>query len=81
MAILMVQPIPERFRAACSFCQKELDIRAERVHQWTSGWVMNRSGGGGHGISLPERASRWACERCIEARAKGSAGQRWMFDR
>lgn len=63
--------IPERFRAKCEFCYEVLDVRNEGVHQFTSGWVMNRSGGGGHGISLPERANRWAHKLCVERKVRG----------
>jgi hypothetical protein len=79
MPILMVQPIPEKFRALCEFCQKELDIRDKGVFQHTSGWVMNRVGGGGHGVSLAARDNRWAHPLCVERMSKGTFGQRQMF--
>jgi hypothetical protein len=79
MAIPMQQPIPERHRALCEFCKRELDVRDRGVFQFTAGWVMNRDGGGGHGISVPERANRWAHGLCVERVAKGTFGQTRMF--
>lgn len=75
MAIPLLQPIPDRHRAACAFCGQELDRTAPGVYQHTSGWVMNRDGGGGHGVSLPERESRWAHGLCIERLKKGTFAQ------
>ena len=72
--------IPERHRAVCDFCGHELDVRDEGVHQRTSGWVMNRSGGGGHGVSLPERENRWAHRLCVEQKTRGIFDQPTMFD-
>jgi len=71
--------IPDRYKARCEFCEIELDTRAEGVHQFTSGWVMNRAGGGGHGISLPERANRWAHRQCVERATRGQTNQPSMF--
>lgn len=71
--------IPTRFRAACEFCGNELNTQAEGVHQWTAGWVMQRAGGGGHGISLPERSNRWAHRHCVENAIRGTAQQQSMF--
>lgn len=71
--------IPERFRAICSFCKQELDIRAIGVHQYTKGWVKNRSGGGGHGISLPERENRWAHGYCVDRVSSDTFGQASLF--
>ena len=79
MAIPMYQPIPERYRATCEFCKREVDVRDTGVYQHTSGWVMNRTGGGGHGVSLPERVNRWACGPCIEHKSAGTFGQSSMF--
>lgn len=70
---------PEQYRAPCAFCDQELDSRDPGVYQFTSGWVMNRSGGGGHSVALPERSNRWACRHCVEAAAKGLLHQRKMF--
>lgn len=75
MPILMPQDIPDRFRAVCEFCHQALDVRDRGVHQRTSGWVMIREGGGGHGISLPERENRWAHGQCVERQSKGTFGQ------
>lgn len=63
--------IPTRFIGKCEFCNRDLDTRADGVHQFTSGWVMNRSGGGGHGVSLAQRENRWAHSYCVERRIKG----------
>ena len=68
-------PIPERFRAACELCGKDLDIRADGVHQRTSGWVKNRTGGGGHGVSCPKRENRWAHGACVDLVARGITTQ------
>ncbi len=78
--VMMVQPIPERYRAACEFCHRELDIRDRGVYQHTAGWVMNRAGGGGHGISLPVRNNRWAHGLCVERTSNGTFAQSTMFD-
>jgi hypothetical protein len=63
--------IPTRFIAKCEFCPDEVDMRMDGVYQWTAGWVMQRKGGGGHGVSLPERANRWAHGWCIERKING----------
>jgi hypothetical protein len=63
--------IPPKFAAACELCLEPLDVRAKGVHQWTSGWVMNRSGGGGHGVSCPVRELRWAHGACVRDAAAG----------
>lgn len=64
----------------CEFCKKALRTESTGVYQWTAGWVKQRSGGGGHGISLPERAPRWAHSWCVERIAQGYAeGQQTMF--
>jgi hypothetical protein len=60
--------IPACFRAECEFCGKDVDIRVEGVHQWTSGWVKVRDAGGGHGVSLPKREDRWAHKSCVIGR-------------
>jgi hypothetical protein len=71
--------IPTRFRATCEFCGRDLDTRIEGAHQWTAGWVMQRDGGGGHGVSLPQRANRWAHRQCVEKESQGNTGQARMF--
>ena len=78
MVLWMEQPIPDRYRAACEFCGKDVDVRENGVHQHTSGWVMNRTGGG-HGVSLPERANRWAHKSCVERMANGTFAQTKLF--
>lgn len=75
----LTRPIPRRYRWKCEFCQEELDTRLPGIYQWTSGWVMNRDGGGGHGVSLPEREPRFAHRHCVEARTKGTLNQTKMF--
>jgi hypothetical protein len=72
-------PIPTRFKAACEFCGYDLDTRKEGVHQWTAGWVMQREGGGGHGISLAKRENRWAHRHCVDRASRGFAHQERMF--
>ena len=63
--------VPSWRVAKCNYCGDELDTRAEGTHQWTSGWVMMREGGGGHGISLPQRKNLWAHGYCVERAVKG----------
>ena len=79
MAIPMLQAIPDKYRATCEFCRHELDVRDRGIYQRTSGWVMNRAGGGGHGVSLPERETRWAHGLCVEKMIKGTFDQTRMF--
>ena len=62
-------PIPERLRADCYLCHRPLNMRSEGVYQWTAGWVKNRSGGGGHAVSLPQRENRWAHGHCVDLAA------------
>lgn len=71
--------IPERYKTKCELCGDELDIRGDGVHQFTSGWVKNRSGGGGHGISLPVRENRWAHGYCVDQETKGLTKQQALF--
>ena len=71
--------VPERFRSKCEFCNHELDIREEGVHQFTTGWVKNRNGGGGHGVSLPKRENKWAHGACIDSATRGFLKQPAMF--
>ena len=72
--------IPARFIAHCEFCKQELDTREIGVHQYTSGWVRQREGGGGHGISLPERANRWAHGYCVDGQIRGHPVRPTLFD-
>jgi len=67
--------IPTAYASPCELCGEILDVRAVGVHQWTSGWVARREGGGGHGVSLPIRERRWAHRRCVEREAAGLARQ------
>jgi hypothetical protein len=71
--------IPERFRARCEFCPEAVDTRAEGTHQFVSGWVKNREGGGGHGVSLPKREPRWAHPWCIDSATRGFIDQGKLF--
>lgn len=71
--------IPERLRATCEFCKRELNTQADGVHQYTRGWVKNRSGGGGHGVSLPERENRWAHGHCVDRLTSGTFTQAQLF--
>lgn len=67
--------IPDAYRAPCELCDEPLDVRAVGVHQWTAGWVANRAGGGGHGISCPRRSRRWAHPACVAKAAAGKTEQ------
>jgi len=62
--------VPTIHRAKCYFCGHELDTREGGVHQHVSGWVMNREGGGGHGVSLPRRENMWAHHDCVRKKTK-----------
>ena len=64
----------------CEFCKKPLRTDEMNIYQWTSGWVKQRSGGGGHGVSLPERSPRWAHSWCVDSRIRGFENQHTMFD-
>jgi len=64
--------IPEVYRAGCELCGEDLDVRRFGVYQWTAGWVKQRAGGGGHGISLAQRERRWAHDDCVERVAAGT---------
>lgn len=67
--------IPDRRRRLCEFCQKELDTEGPGVHQYTKGWVKNRTGGGGHGVSLPQRENRFAHGYCVDRVTDGTFKQ------
>jgi hypothetical protein len=70
-----------RHRIRCAYCQKVIeDPAAASVHRWTSGWVMQRTGGGGHAISLPRRSPYWAHRHCVEREAKGNSNQGLLFE-
>ena len=71
--------IPPAYGTHCQLCGEPLDTRANGVHQWTSGWVMQRAGGGGHGISCPERADRYAHNDCVRKQAAGLLDQPTLF--
>ena len=63
----------------CDICGKPLKTTDYGVHQWTSGWVKLREGGGGHGISCPERERRWAHGLCVENKSRGLINQGALF--
>lgn len=67
--------IRESRRRKCDLCPDDLDVEAFGVYQWTAGWVLRRAGGGGHGISLPERERRWAHGTCVELAVAQAAGK------
>jgi hypothetical protein len=71
--------IPDHLRAVCEFCKRDLNTQSDGVHQWTAGWVKNRSGGGGHGISLAVREKRWAHGYCVDRETQGLTNQRTLF--
>jgi len=87
MVLIMItddqRQIPERLRAVCEFAPKDkphyVNIDDDGVYQYTAGWVRNRSGGGGHGISLAERFPRHVCDYCLQRRIKGYEKQTSMF--
>jgi hypothetical protein len=79
MSEIPIELVPARYRAKCQFCGLELDVRAEGTHQFVKGWVKNRSGGGGHGVSLPERENRWAHSWCVDRETRGAASQDRLF--
>jgi hypothetical protein len=70
-----VSAIPERFKAVCEFGGEEIDTRTAGVFQFTTGWVMQRDGGGGHGISLPKRELRFCCRYHMEREIAGYTKQ------
>jgi len=72
--------IPERHRATCHFCKQELNVQESGVHQFVKGWAKNRTGGGAHGISLPEREWKWAHGQCVERQSSGTYNQRTFFE-
>ena len=71
--------IPAHRAAQCEYCGQPLDSEALGTYQWTSGWVMRREGGGGHGVSLPERAARWAHGYCVDRAIRGTLNQSSLF--
>ena len=64
--------IPRRFVVRCQFCNGELDSRAPGVYQRVTGWVQQRSQGGGNAIALPSRSNEWACPACVRSEAAGT---------
>ena len=77
----MNENVPERFRGRCWFncAYPELDTRADGVYQFTTGWVKNRSAGGGNAIALPKRENKWAHSWCIDKATSGTLRQGSLF--
>ena len=73
--------IPARFQALCTYCNDPVDIRAPGVHSLQTGWMKNRTQGGGNALALrePIRPGQWACPFCIEERQHGHVGQASLF--
>lgn len=75
----MTDHIPSHLRAKCEICKEDLNVEADGVHQWTAGWVMNRSGGGGHAIACPKRENRWAHNGCVDRVRRGFVKQEQLL--
>ncbi len=61
-------------------CGVSVDPTAPGVAQYVSGWAVNRSEGGTHGLSAPQRHDRWLCRGCLEKVRHGiSFNQQVMF--
>lgn len=74
--------VPLRFRALCVYCQTDVDVRAEGVYSLQTGWMKNRSQGGGNALALrePVRPLSWACHDCIDRLQHGqSLDQQRLF--
>ena len=63
--------IPTRFISKCEICGNELDNRWPGVCQYTSGWVAQRTKGGGNAVRMPKRENRWAHADCVKRREEG----------
>lgn len=53
-------------KVPCHFCQADVDPKAPGTYQLTTGWVKNRTSGGGNAVALPERQGKFACGVCID---------------
>lgn len=73
--------IPDRYRVPCELCREPLDTRAFGVYRLTHGWVMQRAGGGGHGVSdaTYDKPPKWAHGRCVELKVAGLLDQGSLF--
>lgn len=73
--------VPRRFVGTCMFCGDALDVREEGVYSLQTGWMKNRSQGGGNALALrePVGPGYWACSQCIEDRQHGHVGQATLF--
>jgi hypothetical protein len=80
MLSMQEHSIPAKYKVTCELGQHDLDVRDHGIYQYTQGWVLQRDGGGGHGVSLPERAHRYACRPCVEKAVRGTLNQTAMFD-
>ncbi len=66
--------IPGHVRAQCELCGREVNTGVDGVYRWTAGWMMNRSGGGGHSLSLKQSENKWAHGKCVEDKVRGYQG-------
>lgn len=59
--------VPLRFRARCVYCNDEIDMRAPGVFSLQTGWMKNRSQGGGNALALrePIQPPQFACGECV----------------
>ena len=73
--------VPLRFQASCTYCGESIDVREVGVYSLQTGWMKNRSQGGGNALALREPVSPgyWACTHCIDARQNGTLGQATLF--
>lgn len=62
-----MRQVPLRFQGRCTYCNDPLDVRAEGVYSLQTGWMKNRSQGGGNALALrePIEPPRYACGECI----------------
>lgn len=73
-------PIIRSRRVVCDMCGTVIDRMAPTTYEHLAGWARNRTGGGAHSVTLPERDGRFACGECIHKALHGIAiGQRRLF--
>lgn len=63
--------IPTRFVSKCEICGNELDTRQPGHYQFVSGWMPNRSAGGGNTVKMKKAENRWAHKTCISSADEG----------
>lgn len=63
--------VPKRFLAMCAMCGDAIDVRQPGVYRLMTGWVKNRSEGGGNAVTLAEKHNEWACNMCIDSHLHG----------